>query len=103
MIWRAVAASVTYLTEKLRKRQLQYSTELLGVTKREPRWKECVEISSGSFSLAIGSLYIRRYFDENAKKNALEMVNDIREEMYRILESTEWMDEETRFTFNYII
>ncbi|CAH1724670.1 neprilysin-2 [Aphis gossypii] len=96
VIWRAAAASVSYLTEEMRKRQLEYSTELSGRTEREPRWKECVDISSGSFSLAIGSLYVRRYFDENAKKNALEMVNGIREEMYKILGSIDWMDEETR-------
>lgn len=96
VIWRAAAASVSYLTEELRKRQLEYSTELSGRTEREPRWKECVDISSGSFSLAIGSLYVRRFFDEDAKKNALEMVNGIREEMYKILSSIDWMDETTR-------
>lgn len=96
VIWRAAAASVSYLTEEMRKRQLEYSTELSGRTEREPRWKECVDISSGSFSLAIGSLYVRRFFDENAKKNALEMVNGIREEMYKILSSVDWMDSETR-------
>lgn len=97
VLWRAAAASVSYLTEELRKRQLEYSTELSGRTEREPRWKECVDISSGSFSLAIGSLYVRRYFDEDAKKNALEMVNGIREEMYKILSSIDWMDEKTRY------
>lgn len=103
MIWRAAAASVSYLTEEMRKRQLEYSTELSGRTEREPRWKECVDISSGSFSLAIGSLYVRRYFDENAKKNALEMVNGIREEMYKILGSIDWMDEETRYSSAFAV
>jgi len=103
VIWRAAAASVSYLTEEMRKRQLEYSTELSGRTEREPRWKECVDISSGSFSLAIGSLYVRRYFDENAKKNALEMVNGIREEMYKILGSIDWMDEETRYSSAFAV
>ncbi|XP_050430233.1 neprilysin-2 isoform X2 [Adelges cooleyi] len=96
VLWRAAAASVSYLTEELRKRQLDYSTELSGRTEREPRWKECVDISSGSFSLAIGSLYVRRFFHEDAKKNALEMVTGIREEMLKILSTIEWMDENTR-------
>lgn len=99
VIWRAAAASVSYLTEDIRRRQLEYSTELSGRTEREPRWKECVEISSGSFSLAIGSLYVRKFFNEDAKKNALEMVNGIREEMYKILGAVEWMDDKTRYSF----
>lgn len=31
-----------------------------------------------SMSIAVGALYIRKYFNENSKSNALEMVNDIR-------------------------
>lgn len=46
-MWRAAAASVSYLTEELRNRQLQYSTILSGRTERESRWKECVDIAAG--------------------------------------------------------
>lgn len=31
-----------------------------------------------SMSIAVGALYIRKYFNENSKANALEMVNDIK-------------------------
>lgn len=47
-------------------------------------------------SLAVGSLYVRKYFKEDAKMNALDMVNRIREEMYKILETVPWMDDKTR-------
>lgn len=49
-----------------------------------------------SFALAIGSLYIKRFFKEDAKKNALDMVEGIRKEMYKILSTVDWMDESTR-------
>lgn len=96
VIWRFTSDSINYLTEELRKRQLEFFTELTGRTEREPRWKECVSISSEKFSLVVGSLYVKRFFDENAKKNAIEMVNGIKEEMYKILSSNDWMDDETR-------
>ncbi|KAL5238849.1 hypothetical protein ACI65C_006259 [Semiaphis heraclei] len=96
LIWRLVTQCVCFLTEELRKRELEYHSEQSGKTEREPRWKECVGISSERFSLAIGSLYVRHFFDENAKKEALEMVNGIREEMYKILSTNDWMDDETR-------
>lgn len=48
-------------------------------------------------SLAVGSLYVKKYFNEDSKKSALEMVNGIRDEMYKILTSVEWMDEKTRY------
>ncbi|XP_015600086.1 neprilysin-2 isoform X3 [Cephus cinctus] len=96
VMWRAAGASVSYLTEEIRKRQLAYSTALSGKTEREARWKECVDIVSGSLSISVGALYVRKYFKEDAKKTAVEMVADIREEFTKILKKIEWMDEETR-------
>lgn len=83
--WRAAAASVSYLTDDIRKRQLKYTVELNGKTEREPRWKECVDIVSGSLAISVGSMYVRKYFKEDAKKTALEMVGDIRQEFTKIL------------------
>lgn len=47
--------------------------------------------------MAVGSLYVKRFFKEEAKKSALEMVDNIREEMYKILGKVDWMDDITRF------
>lgn len=46
VMWRAAGASVSYLTEDLRNRQLQYATALSGKETRESRWKECIDIVS---------------------------------------------------------
>ncbi|KAK9888869.1 hypothetical protein WA026_001089 [Henosepilachna vigintioctopunctata] len=96
LMWRAAASSVSYLTEALRKRQLEYTTVVTGRTERAPRWKECVDIASGSLSTAAGALYVRKYFNENARQNALEMVRDIRAEFESILRNVDWMDDETK-------
>ncbi|KOX75065.1 Membrane metallo-endopeptidase-like 1 [Melipona quadrifasciata] len=96
VMWRAAASSVSYLTDGIRNRQLQYSTALSGKTEREPRWKECVDTVSGSLAISVGAMYVRKYFKEDAKKNAVEMVADIRQEFTEILKKVDWMDEETR-------
>ncbi|XP_057331668.1 neprilysin-2-like isoform X2 [Microplitis mediator] len=96
VMWRAVAASVSYLNDEIRKRQLEYSTALSGKTERQPRWKECVNIVSSTLSISVGALYVRTYFNEDAKKNAVEMVSDIRNQFNKILKTVDWMDEETR-------
>lgn len=62
----------------------------------QPRWRECAQISFKYFNVAIGSMYVRQFFDSNAKENALEMVNGIKEELYKIISSSDWMDDETR-------
>lgn len=96
VMWRAAGASVSYLTEEIRKRQLDYATALSGKTEREARWKECIDIVAGSLSISTGALYVRKYFKEEAKKNAVEMVADIRAEFGKILQKVEWMDDDTR-------
>lgn len=44
---RVAGASVNYLNDELRNRQLKFSTALSGKTEREARWKECIDIVSG--------------------------------------------------------
>ncbi|XP_037924758.1 neprilysin-2 isoform X2 [Hermetia illucens] len=107
VMWRIHGFSAFFLTEELRKRQLQYSTVLSGRQEQEPRWKECVDITSGSneydsdqqeygLPIAVGALYVRKHFQEDDKSKALEMVNGIREEFEKILKEVSWMDEKTR-------
>lgn len=49
-----------------------------------------------SLSIAVGALYVRKYFRQDSKATALEMVNGIRKEFEIILNEVDWMDEETR-------
>ncbi|XP_026318121.1 neprilysin-2 [Hyposmocoma kahamanoa] len=96
VMWRVAGASVSYLTETLRRRQLAYVTALSGKTERESRWKECADTTSVSMSIAVGALYIRKYFDEASKSKALEMVTDIRQQFRKTLTEVDWMDDKTR-------
>ena len=49
-----------------------------------------------SLPIAVGSLYVRRYFKEEAREAVLEMVSDIRHEFLEILNEIDWMDEMTK-------
>lgn len=49
-----------------------------------------------SLPIAAGALYVRKYFNEEARQNAIEMVADIRAEFEEILKKVDWMDEHTR-------
>ncbi len=50
-----------------------------------------------SLSNAVGALYVRRYFKEEARVSAMEMVTDIRKSFLEILREIEWMDNLTRY------
>lgn len=96
MMWRLAGGVASILSENIRERRLQYLKALTGVQKYQERWKECVGSTSGYLSIATSSLYIRKFFNQKSKDDALELVNMIRDEFKDILKSTEWMDDETR-------
>lgn len=49
-----------------------------------------------SLSIAAGALYVRKYFNEDARQNAQEMVGNIRTEFKQIVRNVDWMDDKTR-------
>jgi len=96
MLWRAARASIGFLNKDAREIIEEYSRNVTGKKATTPRWKSCVGSASGSFSAAVGKMYVLKHFKENAKASVLEMVNDIKEEFRNILDEIDWMDEETR-------
>lgn len=96
VMWRVAAESTNYLTDKLRKRQLEYAMELIGQQTEEPRWKECIDLVTSKFQIATAALYVRKHFSQESKKVALEMVNLIKDEFEGILTKIPWMDKNTR-------
>jgi len=103
MFWKVTMDSVEFLTEELRERKLDYVKILNEVDidndiLKKPRWEECFDNTYLYFKFAIMSTYIRKFFNENDKKNVLEMVKRIKEEKYKLLSSVDWLDDETRFS-----
>lgn len=88
LIWKFVMLSKTYWPEKIR-------IEVFG-KELDTRQDECFKCSLTFFTKAFESLYVRKFVDQNTKENIKEMLNGILEEMYKILSSVNWMDDETR-------
>lgn len=96
LMWRAAASTVGLLTEELRARQQMFNANITGRTKREPRWKECLQLVTTGLHLALSSQYVRKYFGEEARDEVLDMTQRINLELKNVISSTVWMDEETK-------
>ena len=66
-------------------KESSFSKAITGVKESTPTWKTCVtgvgfNNAAGSFSLGLvaGSMYVRRFFDPEAKASMLEMTKYIR-------------------------
>ena len=85
MMWQAAKGSMGFLNQAARDIIEDYVKKLSGKKDDTPRWKTCVGSAGGSFSAAVGKLYVQRHFQEDAKEAMTEMVNDIKEEFRDVL------------------
>ncbi|XP_031344620.1 neprilysin-2-like isoform X2 [Photinus pyralis] len=96
-MWKIVSTMVVpHLTKHLRERELNYTSLLSGRVRRQPRWKQCVDVVAQGMPLATGALYVRRYFRLETKRQAMEMVSDIKGEFVNILKRVDWLDNTTK-------
>ena len=87
MLWRATRATLGFLNKQTREISEEFAKNITGKTATLPRWKKCVGSATGSFSAAIGKLYVLNHFNPKAKESMLEMVQDIRTEFRIILDN----------------
>ena len=85
MMWRAARASINFSNKAAREIVEEYARNITGKTANRPRWKQCVDSASDSFTAAVGKMYVTKHFREDAKTAMIEMVNYIKEEFRNIL------------------
>lgn len=95
-MYRVASFAARYMTTAQRERRLQFLSRISGQQLEKPRWKECVLYVSISLPTSVGALYVRKYFSEESRSEALDMVENIREEFLSLVSQLTWMDEETK-------
>lgn len=98
LIWRTVDYASYYLSMAVRKRQLAFSTVTTGKKEYPPRWKECISMTNNKLSISLGALYIREFFEPEARTVATQMVASIRDEFKEILRKNDFMDDKTKLS-----
>ena len=81
---------------------LEFTSKMTGQHMMMPRWQKCVTMTKASLPLALGSLYVSRFFKEESKREAVDMVNAIRSQFNTILGEIDWMDPSTKRKARYV-
>lgn len=69
---------------------------LFGREQAPPRWKNCVAQVNSNMGMALGAMFVKKYFDENSKNDTLIMTRDIQQSFRELLNMTTWIDSETK-------
>ena len=73
-----------------------YGTILQGTPKQQERWKRAVTATNAALGMAVGRLYVARYFPPSAKATAQTMVRRIVAAFGRRIDALDWMSPATR-------
>lgn len=95
-IFQAITSLESFLPEDIRTIYQTLESKIYGTTSSLPRWEECVTITTDILQIAAASVYVRKYFDDETKYKAKDIIDSVKKEFIGTLRKTEWMDEVTR-------
>ncbi len=73
-----------------------YAKVLSGQSEQQSRSKQMVRRVDRQLGFALGQLYVKRYFNEDAKKRALALVNNFQKTLESRIDNLEWMSDSTK-------
>ncbi|XP_061501026.1 neprilysin-4 [Anopheles gambiae] len=96
LLWRFVRHRINNLDDRFLGAKQRFSNALFGRERNPPRWKNCVTQVNANMGMAVGAMFVRRYFDENSKRDTLTMTHELQDAFREILGRTGWIDMATR-------
>ncbi|XP_037025005.1 neprilysin-2-like [Bradysia coprophila] len=96
MAWRVVLFASEFSSDELYKRSQTFGNSILGVLKPNPRSVDCSEITMKNLPIAVSAIYVRKFFNEESRKMAVQVAKLIHDEFLQTLNRVPWMDETTR-------
>ena len=95
--WHLLRAYAPYLHKTMVDENFNfYRKTLRGAEAIRPRWKRVLDAEENAIGEALGQLFVKEYFDENAKKRYTEMVEAIRDALKLRIQNLTWMSDSTK-------
>ncbi|CAF1168465.1 unnamed protein product [Adineta steineri] len=91
-----VVELIPYLPSIFKQTLLPLKTVLLGRDSLPERWEYCVQETDDSYGYVLGVLYINTVFGETDRKEANNLIKNIREIFDENLDKLQWIDESSK-------
>ncbi|RYZ21320.1 MAG: M13 family peptidase [Chitinophagaceae bacterium] len=73
-----------------------YSTKIRGIEKPLPRWKRMLQLEDRLMGEALGKVFVKEFFPEEAKERYSKMVEEVREALHDRITQLDWMTDSTK-------
>ncbi|XP_073816648.1 M13 family metallopeptidase neprilysin 4 isoform X2 [Musca autumnalis] len=96
LLWRFVRHRINNVDDRFDDTKQTFYHTLFGREETPSRWKVCISQVNTNMGMALGSMFVRKYFDENSKKDTLKMTHELQQAFREILKTTDWLDPQTK-------
>ncbi|KAL1123143.1 hypothetical protein AAG570_002230 [Ranatra chinensis] len=97
LLWRFVRHRVNNLDDRFQEAKQRFYFVLFGREESPPRWKNCITQVNTNMGMAVGAMFVTKYFDEYSKNDTLIMTKGIQQAFQEIVRTTTWIDDDTKF------
>ena len=94
--FKVISSAADFLSDDFVKESFKLSQAITGVEEDKPRWKKAVNTINSYFGMALGKLYVEKYFPESSKQTVLQMVYNIQNALKQKMQTILWMSDSTK-------
>ena len=73
-----------------------YNRTMSGAEQDRPRWKRAISAVEGALGMAVGRMYVEKYFPESSKQRMVQLVKNLQTALGQRIDQQVWMSEETK-------
>ncbi|XP_051164292.1 neprilysin-4 isoform X2 [Leptopilina boulardi] len=96
LLWRFVRHRVNNLDDRFQEAKQKFYNILYGREQAPPRWKNCVAQVNSNMGMVVGSMFVKKYFNEISKNDTLLITREIQKSFKELLNKTIWIDGRTK-------
>ncbi len=95
-LWQYVSAAASKLSDNFADASFEFSKVMSGVQQQRPRWKRALGATESAMGMAVGQLYVEKYFPQSSKEYMLGLVENLRTALGKHIINLEWMSDDTK-------
>ena len=84
------------LDDRCRSIYFEFSKTLSGAQVDRPRWKRAVGVVDNVLGMALGKIYVEKYFPESSKQRMLELVDNLKAAFAERIKQVSWREDSTK-------
>ncbi|MBR1631619.1 MAG: M13 family metallopeptidase [Paludibacteraceae bacterium] len=92
-----ITAATGYLSDEIAETSFDfYGRRLSGQQERKPRWKRAQGFPNSLLGMAVGQLYVEKYFPEASKQKMQKLIQNLRKSLAQHIAALDWMSDQTK-------